>query len=65
MAVYKIDCYIPGQSITQILEAEEMTVNEGAYMFWSGKCRKTDKLIASYPVSFTIVKTIEKRQGII
>jgi hypothetical protein len=57
MTTYKVNCYIPGQSIRTTIEAKEMIVKDGAYQFWKGEYGKTKELIASYPVAFTIVET--------
>ena len=46
-------------SVRTQIEAREMTVKEGAYQFWRGEYGETNELIASYPVSFTIVETPE------
>lgn len=46
-------------SVRTKIEAREMTVKEGAYQFWLGEWGETNQLIASYPVSFTIVETRE------
>jgi hypothetical protein len=60
MTTYRVYCKIPGTSVEGTIEAREMTVNEGAYMFWKGEYGETNKLIASYPVAFTIVETVEE-----
>jgi hypothetical protein len=60
MTTYRVYCKIPGTSVEGTIEAREMTVKEGAYMFWKGEYGETNKLIASYPVVFTIVETIEE-----
>ena len=58
LQTYKIECYIPGSSWNTTIEAREMTVNGGAYQFWKGDYGETNQLVASYPVMFTIVETI-------
>lgn len=52
-------CHIPGTNINTQIEAREMTVKEGAYQFWAGEYGETRRLIASYPVQFTVVETEE------
>lgn len=64
MTTYKVNCYIPGQSIrTTTIEAREMTVQDGAYQFWKGEYGSTNELIASYPVAFTIVEGVLKSES--
>ena len=63
MTTYIVNCYIPGQSIrTTTIEAREMTVQDGAYQFWKGNYGQTNELIASYPVAFTVVETVNKAE---
>lgn len=63
MTTYKVNCYIPGQNIiTSTIEAREMTVKDGAYQFWKGNYGQTNELIASYPVTFTVVRTAETEE---
>jgi hypothetical protein len=62
MIKYRVKCYIHGMSETKIIEAREMTVNEGAYMFWKGEYGQTNELVASYPVAFTIIKNLKDEE---
>ena len=62
MTTYKVNCYIPGQSIRTTIEAREMTVQDGAYQFWKGNYGPTNELIASYPVAFTVVEGVLKSE---
>ena len=48
LQTYKIECYIPGSSWNTTIEAREMKGDYG----------ETNQLVASYPVMFTIVETI-------
>jgi hypothetical protein len=57
--IYRIMCHIPGTHIETKIEARELTVKDGAYQFWTGEYGETNRLIASYPVGFTVIETEE------
>jgi len=56
---YSVDCYIPGQHHSNIIECREMAIYGGAYTFWDCEYGETNRLIASYPIMFTIIENTE------
>lgn len=60
---YKVSCYIPGRLIEDEIECREMTINDGAYTFWEGEYGSTNKIIASYPITFTIIERIKEYEN--
>lgn len=60
MVKYTVECKIDGNYTRKQIECREMTINDGAYCFWTGEHGQTNKLIWAFPVMFTIVKRIEE-----
>ncbi len=57
MIKYKVTCKMFDMLTIEIIEAREIRIKDGAYMFWKGE--QCEILIASYPVKFTIVTNLE------
>ena len=59
---YNVYCCIPGISTEEIIECREMTIKEGAYTFWEGEYGETNKIIASFPIAFTIITRVDENE---
>lgn len=57
---YNVFCCIPGFSTEEIIECREMTIKEGAYTFWEGGYGEENKIIASYPIAFTVIVRVKE-----
>lgn len=64
MITYKFFCYIPGCSTQGEITCREMLIKGGAYTFWDGQYGETNRLIACYPVMFTIIESVEEKNKI-
>ena len=53
MQKYKIECRIGDR---------EMTINDGAYCFWTGEYGTTNRLVYAFPVMYTIVEGIHENE---
>lgn len=61
---YAVFCYIPGCSTQCKISCREMLIRDGAYTFWRGEYGETNKLIACYPVMYTIIELVETEDDI-
>ena len=62
MQKYKIECRIGDRLITKTIECREMTINDGAYCFWTGEYGTTNRLVYAFPVMYTIVEGIHESE---
>jgi hypothetical protein len=62
MVKYKITCQIPGLSSRDTISCREMTIKDGAYIFYDGECGETNSIIACYPVAFTIIERVRETE---
>lgn len=60
MEKYKVYCNIHNDITRKLVECRTMTMDNGAYCFWSGEIGITNKLIWSFPIMFTIVEGVSK-----
>lgn len=58
MEKYNIKCNINNDVTRKVIECRTMTIEDGAYCFWTGEIGITNKLICSYPIMFTIVESM-------
>lgn len=56
---WHVDCHRPGSSWTEVVEARELTLNEGAYCFWLGEYGELNRMIKAFPIQSTIIQLIE------
>jgi hypothetical protein len=40
----------------KIIECRELSIRENCYTFWVGEYGETNRLIASYPIQYTIIE---------
>lgn len=64
MVTYEFFCYIPGCSTRGKIKCREMLIQGGAYTFWRDEYGETNKLIACYPVMYTIIELVENEDDI-
>jgi hypothetical protein len=62
MKKFKVECYIPGHSWSEIIEAREVTLDEGAYCFWRGEYGETNTLVKSFPIMYSVIETMEEEE---
>jgi hypothetical protein len=60
MRKYNISLYIPGRSRSEekVIECGRLEIRENCYCFWTNVYGETSRLVASYPIQFTIVNEI-------
>jgi hypothetical protein len=58
LSKFKVSCYIPGHSWEETIEAREVTMDNGAYLFWRGEYGETNTLVISFPIMYTVVETV-------
>jgi hypothetical protein len=63
MEKYKVTCHILGSYTRVVIEKEiecrELTIRENCYTFWKGEYGKSNELIASYPIQYTIIENMK------
>jgi len=64
MVTYEFFCYIPGCSTRGKITCREMLIQGSAYTFWRGEYGETNKLIACYPVMYTIIELVENEDDV-
>lgn len=64
MEKYKLFCRIENDVTRKTIECREMTMQNGAYCFWTGEIGSTNRLLWSYPIMFTIIEGVSKEESI-
>ena len=55
---FKVQSYMPGNYIEEVIVCGRLLIKDGSYTFWTDVYGKPNRLIASYPIHYTIVKEI-------
>jgi len=54
---FKVQSYMPGNYIESVISCDGLSIKDNAYTFWDYQ-GKNNRLIAAYPIHYTIVKEI-------
>ena len=60
MRKYKIRFFVEKSYEEKIIECRELSIKENCYTFWIGNFGESNRLVASYPINWTIVEEIYK-----
>ena len=58
MAKFKVEMHIPGTFEEKVIECGRLEIRDNCYCFWTNIYGSTARLIASYPIHYTVVKEI-------
>ena len=50
--------HIPGAYEEKIIECGRLEIRENCYCFWTNVYGESNRLVASYPIHYTVVKEI-------
>jgi len=59
MAKYKVETYMPDRMYTEkTIECGRLEIRETCFCFWTNVYGKENRLVASYPIHYTVVTEI-------
>lgn len=58
MAKFRVQMYMPGAYEEKIIECGKLDIRENCYCFWTNFYGETNRLVASYPIQYTVIKEI-------
>lgn len=58
MAKFKVEMHIPGAYEEKVIECGKLEIRENCYCFWTNVYGETNRLVASYPIQYTVIKEI-------
>ena len=58
MAKFKVKMHIPGAYEEKIIECRRLEIRDNCYCFWTAVYGKENRLVASYPIHYTVVTEI-------
>lgn len=58
MAKFKVQMYMPGAYEEKIIECGRLEIRENCYCFWTNVYGEANRLVASYPIHYTVIKEI-------
>lgn len=58
MGKFKVRMCIPGSFEEKVIECGKLEIRDNCYSFWTNVYGQSNRLIASYPIQYTIVEEI-------
>lgn len=58
MGKFKVRMCIPGSFEEKVIECGRLEIRDNCYCFWTAVYGQSNRLIASYPIQYTIVEEI-------
>ena len=62
MGKFKVESYMPGAYQEKTIECGRLEIRDNCYCFWTAVYGESNRLIAAYPIQYTIVTEIFNKE---